>query len=266
MKKVMFAAAVAAGMVAFGDAIESSNIVGYQDIPIPAGYSMYTVTFKNPSTTTFDIKDIVVCNAEGTVMDDSSTALRSRSKIQVQKLNASTGSIYEDTYTFNSRYHDWYVLGGEALVSGTVVLGNAEGLYINNGHDATMKLRVSGEVVLTPVSSQIPEGYSIIGNMTPATIDLKSIVVLDNNGVVYDDSTTALRSRSKVQVQKLNSTTGSLYEETYTFNSRYHDWYVLGGDALTANQVTLAPGESLYVNNGHNNVIYFRFPSPVSGN
>jgi len=32
MKKIMFAAAVAAGMVAFGDAIESNNIVGYQDV------------------------------------------------------------------------------------------------------------------------------------------------------------------------------------------------------------------------------------------
>ena len=31
----MFAAAVAAGMLAFGDAIESQNIVGYQDITIP---------------------------------------------------------------------------------------------------------------------------------------------------------------------------------------------------------------------------------------
>ena len=32
MKKVMFAAAVAAGMVAFGEAIQSANIVGYQDV------------------------------------------------------------------------------------------------------------------------------------------------------------------------------------------------------------------------------------------
>lgn len=46
MKKLMFVAAVAAGMVAFGDAIESQNIVGYTTKEIPAGqYLMVAVQF-----------------------------------------------------------------------------------------------------------------------------------------------------------------------------------------------------------------------------
>ena len=243
-------------------AIESDNIVGYQDITIPAGFSMYTVTFKQIGANSFDIRNIVICNAEGTVMDDSTSALRSRNKILVQKLDATTGSLYEDTYSFHSR-NGWLVLGGEALTPNQVTLGNAEGLYINNGHDSAMKLRVSGEVVLTPISTSLPSGYSIVGNMTPATVDVKDIKILNPDGVEYDDSTSALRSRNKVLVQKLDSATGSLYETTYSFHSR-NGWLVLGGDPLIANQVTLAPGESLYVNNGHDNAVYFKFPSPLA--
>jgi hypothetical protein len=113
------------------DGIESSNIVGYQDIPIPEGYSMYTVTFKNPSTTTFDIKDIIVCNAEGAVMDDSTSALRSRDKIMVQKLNSETGSLYEDSYQFHSRY-GWRDLNNTVLSKNQVTLAPGESLYVNN--------------------------------------------------------------------------------------------------------------------------------------
>ena len=49
MKKVMFAAAVVAGMLAFGDdAIESQNVVGYTQKTIPAGkYMMVAVQFNN---------------------------------------------------------------------------------------------------------------------------------------------------------------------------------------------------------------------------
>ena len=57
MKKVMFAAAVAAGLVAFGDGIESANTVGYTTKTIPAGkYMMIAVQFNNIGGTakTFD--------------------------------------------------------------------------------------------------------------------------------------------------------------------------------------------------------------------
>ena len=37
MKKLMFAAAVAAGLAAFGDGIESNNTVGYQTMDLTAG-------------------------------------------------------------------------------------------------------------------------------------------------------------------------------------------------------------------------------------
>ena len=46
MKKVMFAAAVAAGLVAFGDGIESSNTVGYQNREIGA-FNLTLDTFIN---------------------------------------------------------------------------------------------------------------------------------------------------------------------------------------------------------------------------
>ena len=62
MKKLMFVAAVAAGMVAFGDAIESQNIVGYQNKAVTEGnYNFMVATFDkvNPLAT-YTLADISV--------------------------------------------------------------------------------------------------------------------------------------------------------------------------------------------------------------
>ena len=48
--------------------------------------------------------------------------------------------------------------------------------------------------------------------MTPSTVDVKDVKVLNPDGIEYGDSTSALRSRNKVLAQKLNSETGSLYK------------------------------------------------------
>ena len=53
MKKLMFAAAVAAGLVAFGDGIESANTVGYQTTTVKAnGMTMMGIQFTDTGSTT----------------------------------------------------------------------------------------------------------------------------------------------------------------------------------------------------------------------
>ena len=161
MKKLMFAAALAAIGTAF--AVESGNIVGYQEITVPNGYSMFTVTFKNPTNTVFDIKDIVVLNSAGLEMnDDNSTSpsRRSRNKIAIQKMNATTGGLYTDhDYYFTSKSNAGWTDGGVALAAGQLTLANGEGIAISSSQGENVKFRVSGEVVVTPVTMAIPNGF-----------------------------------------------------------------------------------------------------------
>ena len=59
MKKLMFAAAVAAGLVAFGDGIESANTVGYQNKDARAKNVVLISTFYSIGTQGIDINSIV---------------------------------------------------------------------------------------------------------------------------------------------------------------------------------------------------------------
>ena len=58
MKKLMFVAAVAAGLVAFGDGIESANTVGYNTATSGADNNFITVPYNAVGYNTADIQQI----------------------------------------------------------------------------------------------------------------------------------------------------------------------------------------------------------------
>ena len=275
MKKVMFAAAVAAGLAAFGDSsIESSNIVGYQDIVVPNGYSMFTVTFKKTGATgySFDVKDIEVLNSAGVKMDDDASTTptqRSRNKIGIQKLNPTTGALYGDhAYRYSTQSAKGWCDGSTALAAGELTLQDGEGFAITSTQGEAVKFRVSGDVVLTPISMAIPNGYSLIGNMTPNTIDVKDIKVLNSAGIEMDDdnsTTPTQRSRNKIGIQKMNSATGGLYgDHAYRYSTQSAKGWCDGSTSLVAGELTLAPGETVAVTSTQGDTVYFKFPAPVS--
>ena len=66
MKKIMLVAAVAAGLVAIGDGIESANTVGYQQIPTPQGSSLRCPTFRTVLAASYPLSEIKVAGADGT--------------------------------------------------------------------------------------------------------------------------------------------------------------------------------------------------------
>ena len=73
MKKVLFAAAVAAGLVAFGDGIESANTVGYQTISVEQGsWALLGAQFEGTDALPMAVNDFV----KGTFVptDDLGTA------------------------------------------------------------------------------------------------------------------------------------------------------------------------------------------------
>ena len=63
MKKLMFAAAVAAGLVAFGDGIESANTVGYTQFNLTGGKQDIAGTpFVSTGGSSFSIQDLTLSN------------------------------------------------------------------------------------------------------------------------------------------------------------------------------------------------------------
>ena len=255
-------------------AIESANIVGYQDIVVPNGYSMFTVTFKKTSAAaySYDVKDIQVLNSAGEVMnDDNSTTptRRSRNKVILQKMNPTTGGLYGDhSYKFNTQSSKGWCDGSTPLGDGELTFQDGEGFAVTCPQGDSIKFRVSGEVVLTPISMAIPNGYSIIGNMTPNTVDVKDIKVLNSAGIeMNDDSSTtpSQRSRNKIIIQKMNPTTGGLYgDHSYKFNTQSNKGWCDGSTPLNAGDLMLAPGETVAVTSTQGDTVYFKFPSPIS--
>ena len=64
MKKLMFVAAVAAGMVAFGDAIESQNVVGYNQTDYRKKYTLVVPEFSAVGATGLHIQSIRPVNID----------------------------------------------------------------------------------------------------------------------------------------------------------------------------------------------------------
>ena len=70
MKKLMFAAAVAAGLVAFGDGIESANTVGYQQKAVRQFLSQQVCTFDAVGGGGLDLQKLIPVDANGDYIGD----------------------------------------------------------------------------------------------------------------------------------------------------------------------------------------------------
>ena len=226
------------------DAVESSNIVGYQQIKIKPGYSLFTVTFKNVNDTEYDIQDIKVVNADG-------SDYTSNNKVRMQKVS-SDGS-YGTLYNYRVSKGGWCQA---ATFAGrdAVTFASGVGVALNNGDTSDLYLMVSGQVNLNPVSSSIPaSSYQIIGNMTPVAVDIQDVVPYIGSDICS--------ANNKVRVQKVK-VDGS-YDALYNYRLAKGGWCksatFAGRDSLV-----LEPGEAVAVYNGEDSAITLKFPSPVS--
>ena len=226
------------------EGVESANIVGYQQITIQPGYSLFTVTFENVNGEDYDIQDIKVLNANG-------SDYASNNKVRMQKVSPS-GS-YGTLYNYRLSKGGWCqaaTFAGEK----TVTFASGEGVALYNGDTAALLLSVSGGVKLNPVSTAIPAGsYQIIGNMTPVTVDLQDVIPYIGDVVCS--------ANNKVRVQKVTSS-GS-YDTLYNYRQSKGGW-CRSATVIGRNEVTLAPGEAVAVYNGETSAITLKFPSPIS--
>ena len=262
-----------------------SGIVGYQTIKLPVGYSLFTVTFKTPGKTTLDIKDIVLCNKDGVVMDDTdgeTPLMRCRGDVFFQKINPATGLMTDAIYDYTTKNSTGWRLDGEPIEErGECVFKSGEAIYFKNDLEnedteqfEEICLRVSGEVELTPYTMELIPGYSLIGNPTPVRVDLTTVKLCNANKVEMDDTaeeTPLMRCRGDVFFQKINPATGLMTDAIYDYTTKNGIGWRLDGETVEEKTVYLEPGESVYFKNdleneetGLQESVYLKFPSPVA--
>ena len=240
--------------------------MGYQEIEIPTGFSLLCVTFKNVSGGSFDIQDMQIYK-------DGVKYEQSIARLQIQKmlLDGDNEGYYDDEQVYNWKKRSgrtgWWK-GNTTYCEGDykVTLDAGEGLSVNNTSGGTLTLRVSGEVELTPWSMEIPTGFSLIGNMTPVTLDLQDAKVY-----MADKTTLYEQSIARVQVQKMliDGDNEGYYDDEQVYNWKKRSgrtgWWkgnttYCEGD----NAVSLAPGEAVSINNTSGNPLYIKFKDPVT--
>ena len=105
MKKLMFAAAVAAGLVAIGEGIESANVVGYNTVTINKEYTILGIPFTGTTGAAMSIQDALPY-CEGMTKGAAASAADS---IQIMD---SEGN-YVDYYMCNGKAGKGTVTGGD---------------------------------------------------------------------------------------------------------------------------------------------------------
>jgi len=223
----MSAAAVAAGAMA----VESANVVGYQEITVPTGFSMRGSTFKAISGS-YKISDIAVLGEDiGGAGND-----------YAQKINAdgSWGDVYYYLTDDGAGVEDgWYkdVFGDEAVTDADVI-AVGESLFVTAA--STLTFKFAGEVIAGKPEFVIETGFSMFGNPTPVTsTKISDIEVSGDIGGAGND-----------YIQKINAdgSWGDIYYYLTDDGAGVEDgWYkdVFGDEAVTDADV-LGEGESVF--------------------
>ena len=157
--------------------IVSSDVVGYQEVATPAGYSMRAATFKAISGN-YKISDIKVAG-DGIGYGDEYG--------QVVNEDGTWGDTYyylvEDS---GAEADGWYKNDptGSEPVTDEDVINIGQAFFFSSSADIT--LTYAGQVISGSPVVAVPAGYSMVGNPTPVTAKISSLTV-DGDGIGYGD-------------------------------------------------------------------------------
>ena len=134
MKKLICAAAMSA-LCATVFAIESENIVGYQQITVGTGYHLFTVTFGEVGNTdgTFNINGIKVYQ--------NGEEYATNNRVSLQKMDE-TGT-YLTTYNYRKSKGGWCQL---ATLKTDITLEPGESFCVNNTTGAPIQLKFKSPI------------------------------------------------------------------------------------------------------------------------
>ena len=242
MKKLMFAAAVAAGFAAFGE-IESANVVGYASSALDEEFG--AVLTAPQFIATGSATDTVTLGSIIPVGDPSSDL---GYNIEIQKLNSS-GESTEFDYIWNGT--KWVDAATEADAS-DVVLNACEGLWVYSMMGEAVSFQSAGQVGENDVSVLLDDSFG-----AAATANGFPVAVKLNDLVLEADSEVDLGYN--IEIQKLNSA-GESTEFDYIWNGS--QWVDAATDSAAPDSVLINPGDGLWVYNMTGEAVYLRFPAP----
>lgn len=222
-------------------ALESANIVGYQLIKVPVGYTLFTPTFEGVNGE-LDLTSIQIC-------DENGAELSLINEVGVQKMDSA--GAYFDLYGYCPDAGGWN-LDFVAIETGDITFKNGETVCVANDSGADVYFKVSGQVDLVNMN-KIGTGFVLWGNSTPVKIDLTKVSVVDADG-------NELPLINEVGVQKMDS--DGAYRDLYGFCPDAGGWN-LDFAAIEEGDFTLEPGEAVCVANDYGQEVYFKLPSPI---
>ena len=167
MKKLMFAAAVAAGLAAFGDGIESANTVGYNTADF-TGKTMVCVgvPFNSTGATTFKLGDFTA-----TGFDPTSDMIQT---IDPDTADGVDFYVYLDAATYGAALAGWWLDDlSEAVNDMDFDVGTG---FLGAFGAQEVALTVAGEVPSDPVTMDFTgKTMVIVPNPLPRTVTLSEV-------------------------------------------------------------------------------------------
>ena len=171
MKKVMFAAVVAAGIAAFG--IESANVVGYYDKAKVSGYNFacYGSMFVKPGVTSYSLADL-------SITGPANKNLARQNYIQF--FAAGSAAKFDSARTYYYFNGTWYQRGSSA--ANDVAIADPSTITMDAGvgflayiPQATTKIRYAGEVISASEKTLVlakPAGVNFFVANNPSVSDI----------------------------------------------------------------------------------------------
>lgn len=170
MKKLLFVATASLCATVFG-AIESSNVVGYQNKATVGGFNFVTPTFKNVSGGNIDIQDIKL-SGDG-VVDYGDN-------IQILDEGGATQT-----------YYNWVTGMGwvdlNLMTPATATITPGAGILISTMQDGVV-VTFSGAVSKDDLVTTSVSGFNFVGNSTPSPISIQDITISGEAVTDYGDN------------------------------------------------------------------------------
>ena len=238
------------GAVSYGD-VTSANVVGYQLIAVPSGFSLFAPTFKGVGQN-LDLSTIDVCNADGSINTEIYGG------VMIQLMNVKGG--YTDMYAYDKDSYPengWQGTDGKEISVGQVTFADGAAFCVNNDYGETVYIRISGEVDLIN-RNEVSTGFVLGGNATPVAFDLSKLNVVDADGNINTEI------YGGVMIQLMNAKGG--YTDMYAYDKDSYPnngWQGPDGSEIKVGDLVLEPGQAVCINNDYGETVWMNPPCPI---
>ena len=228
-------------------ALESANIVGYQDVPIAnQQFSLFAPTFKGVGGE-LDLQNVKVVNADGSPADFFAVVLQT-----MDENNTFDGETCA-TYTWDGT--GWVDAEFNPIDAGEKMIVTGDAFLVGNNMGEGLSFQVSGEVDLINKNLISAAQFSLCGNSTPVEFDLTDVQIINKDGTLADFFAVVLQTMDE------NNTFDGETCATYTWDGT--GWVDSEFASIEKGAVNVQPGNAFLVGNNMGTELYFKVPSPI---